>query len=171
QAKGQKGTDTDTLDEDQVGSDPDETFEGQARPDPANAGNEERSISSHMAHAGSDRERMDLDGSEISPHPFTSPQPFTLPQPSRKPVSLKVHKQFKSTTTDTTTTTTTTVPPPQAQQQSTAEAMMVKCIDELEHILADLIQVNKNMEERLDKHRACLHTLEQLDIVVWCGPR
>nr|GEY09351.1 hypothetical protein [Tanacetum cinerariifolium] len=42
--------------------------------------------------------------------------------------------------------------------------MMVKRIGELEHILADLIQVNKNMEERLDKHGARLYTLEQLDI-------
>nr|GEW19795.1 hypothetical protein [Tanacetum cinerariifolium] len=46
----------------------------------------------------------------------------------------------------------------------TTEAMMVKCIGELEHILADLIQVNKNIEERLDKHGARLYTLEQLDI-------
>nr|GFD37723.1 hypothetical protein [Tanacetum cinerariifolium] len=48
--------------------------------------------------------------------------------------------QLKATTTDTTTTTTTTLPPPQAPQQSTKEAMMVKRIGELEHILADLIQ-------------------------------
>nr|GEY49061.1 hypothetical protein [Tanacetum cinerariifolium] len=44
------------------------------------------------------------------------------------------------------------------------EAMMVKRIGELEHTLADLIQVNKTMEERLDKHGARLYTLEQLDI-------
>nr|GFC67807.1 hypothetical protein [Tanacetum cinerariifolium] len=44
------------------------------------------------------------------------------------------------------------------------EAIMVKRIDELEHILADLIQVNKTMEKRLDKHGARLYTLEQLDI-------
>nr|GFB61248.1 hypothetical protein [Tanacetum cinerariifolium] len=42
--------------------------------------------------------------------------------------------------------------------------MMEKHIAELEHTLADLIQVNKTMEERLDKHRARLYTLEQLDI-------
>nr|GEW13805.1 hypothetical protein [Tanacetum cinerariifolium] len=42
--------------------------------------------------------------------------------------------------------------------------MMVKRIGELEHILADLIQVNKTMDERLDKHGARLYTLEQLDI-------
>nr|GFC86024.1 hypothetical protein [Tanacetum cinerariifolium] len=42
--------------------------------------------------------------------------------------------------------------------------MMVKRIDELKHIMANLIQVNKDMEERLDKHGARLYTLEQLDI-------
>nr|GFA07797.1 monodehydroascorbate reductase [Tanacetum cinerariifolium] len=81
-----------------------------------------------------------------------------------RPESPKEHQQLKATTTGTTTTTTTTLPPPQAPQQSTTEAMMVKRIGELEHILADLIQVNKNMEERLDKHGARLYTLEQLDI-------
>nr|GEX88442.1 hypothetical protein [Tanacetum cinerariifolium] len=79
-----------------------------------------------------------------------------------RPESPKNHQQLKATTTDTTTT--TTLPPPQAPQQSTTEAMMVKCIGELEHTLADLIQVNKTMEERLDKHGARLYTLEQLDI-------
>nr|GEU64434.1 ribonuclease H-like domain-containing protein [Tanacetum cinerariifolium] len=232
--------------------------EEQAGPDPGNAGNEERSTLSHVVHAGSDRERMDLDGFEISPQPFTSPQPSTeqldegflataypkiqeslklaveeqvlleepasssgtlssLPHLSRdinfgdqffsdkpcdanknaetevksmvnvliqqatssisispmtspiidlssRPVSPKVHQQFKATTTDTTTTTTTTVPPPHAQQQSTAEALMMKRIGELKHIMADLIRVNKNMEERLDKHEAGLYTLEQLNI-------
>nr|GEZ37153.1 hypothetical protein [Tanacetum cinerariifolium] len=42
--------------------------------------------------------------------------------------------------------------------------MMVKPIGELEHIMDNLIQVNKDMEERLDKHGARLYTLEQLDI-------
>nr|GEZ74201.1 hypothetical protein [Tanacetum cinerariifolium] len=39
-----------------------------------------------------------------------------------------------------------------------------KRIGELEHIMANMIQVNKEMEERLDKHGARLFTLEQLDI-------
>nr|GFA56536.1 hypothetical protein [Tanacetum cinerariifolium] len=85
--------------------------------------------------------------------------------PPLRPESPKEHQQLKATTTDTTTTTTTTtLPPPQALQQSTTEAMMVKRIGELEHTLADLIHVNKSMEERLDKHGARLYTLEQLDI-------
>nr|GEV76486.1 hypothetical protein [Tanacetum cinerariifolium] len=40
----------------------------------------------------------------------------------------------------------------------------VKRIGELEHIMVDLIQVNKNMEEILDSHGSRLYTLEQLDI-------
>nr|GEW96912.1 hypothetical protein [Tanacetum cinerariifolium] len=39
-----------------------------------------------------------------------------------------------------------------------------KHIGELEYIMANLIQMNKDMEERLDKHGARLYTLEQLDI-------
>nr|GEY96767.1 hypothetical protein [Tanacetum cinerariifolium] len=37
-------------------------------------------------------------------------------------------------------------------------------IDELEHIMANLIQENNRLEERLDKHGAHVYTLEQLDI-------
>nr|GEU42131.1 monodehydroascorbate reductase [Tanacetum cinerariifolium] len=65
-----------------------------------------------------------------------------------RPESPKELPQLKATTTDTTTTTTTTLPPPQAPQQSTTKEMMVKRISELEHTLADLIQVNKTIEER-----------------------
>nr|GEW00893.1 hypothetical protein [Tanacetum cinerariifolium] len=61
------------------------------------------------------------------------------------PESSKVHQQFKATTIETTTT--TTLPPPPAQQQSTTEAMMMKRIGKLEHIMDNLIQVNKDMEE------------------------
>nr|GEZ53663.1 hypothetical protein [Tanacetum cinerariifolium] len=62
-------------------------------------------------------------------------------------MSPKELPQLKATTTDITTTT-TTLPPLYAPQQSTTEAMMVKRIGELEHTLADLIKVNKTMEER-----------------------
>nr|GEY68969.1 histone deacetylase 14 [Tanacetum cinerariifolium] len=79
-----------------------------------------------------------------------------------RPESSKEHQQLKATITNTTTT--ITFPPPLAPQQSTTEAMMVKHIGELEHIMDDLIQVNKDLEERLDSHGSRLYTLEQLDI-------
>nr|GEU38519.1 E-beta-farnesene synthase [Tanacetum cinerariifolium] len=50
--------------------------------------------------------------------------------------SLKVHQLLKATATETTTTTTTT------------DAMMMKRIDELKHIMANLIQENKRLEQR-----------------------
>nr|GEU56541.1 retrovirus-related Pol polyprotein from transposon TNT 1-94 [Tanacetum cinerariifolium] len=80
------------------------------------------------------------------------------------PESPKVHQQLKATTTDTTTRTTTTLPPPPYQQQSTVEAMMMKRIGELKHIMANLIQENKGLEQRLDIYGERLYTLEQLDI-------
>nr|GEY55605.1 hypothetical protein [Tanacetum cinerariifolium] len=71
QAEGQTGTDVGTLDEGQAGSNPDEMSKGQARPDPGNAGDEEQSIPSHVVHAGSDREHIDLDVADVSPQPST----------------------------------------------------------------------------------------------------
>nr|GEV75124.1 Gag-Pol polyprotein [Tanacetum cinerariifolium] len=44
------------------------------------------------------------------------------------------------------------------------KAMMMKRIGELKHIMANLIQENKGLVERLDSHGAHLYTLEQLDI-------
>nr|GEZ64770.1 E-beta-farnesene synthase [Tanacetum cinerariifolium] len=41
---------------------------------------------------------------------------------------------------------------------------VMKRIDDLKHIMANLIQENKHLEERLDSHGAHLYTLENLDI-------
>nr|GEZ14680.1 uncharacterized mitochondrial protein AtMg00810-like [Tanacetum cinerariifolium] len=163
--------------------------EGQAGPDPDTQA--EGQTGSDTGAQDEDREHMDLNVADVSPQSSTEQLDegtlsslqhlskdisfgdlFFSDQPSDadknietkvESMSPKVHQQFKATTTDTTTTT-TTLPPPQAQQQSIVEAMMMKRIDELEHIIANLIQVNKDMEERLDKHGVHLYTLEQLDI-------
>nr|GEY56812.1 hypothetical protein [Tanacetum cinerariifolium] len=89
--------------------------------------------------------------------PMTSP----IIDLTSRPEYPKVHQKFKATTTKTTTT---TLPLPPSQQQSTTEAMMMKGIGKLEHVMANLIQENKGLKERLDKHGARLYTLEQLDI-------
>nr|GEW92736.1 hypothetical protein [Tanacetum cinerariifolium] len=80
-----------------------------------------------------------------------------------RPKSPKGHQQLKATATETTTTT-TILPPPSQQQQSTTDAMMMKRISDLEHIMENLIQENKKLEQRLDSHGAHLYTMEQLDI-------
>nr|GEV55890.1 hypothetical protein [Tanacetum cinerariifolium] len=71
QAEGQTRSDAGAQDEGQAGSNPDETSEGQAGPDPGDAGGEVQSIPSHVVHAGSDREHMDLDVADVSPQPST----------------------------------------------------------------------------------------------------
>nr|GFD15900.1 hypothetical protein [Tanacetum cinerariifolium] len=54
-----------------AGSNPDENSEGQAGPEPGNAGADELSMPSPMVHAGSDHEHMDLDVADVSPQPST----------------------------------------------------------------------------------------------------
>nr|GFC92222.1 hypothetical protein [Tanacetum cinerariifolium] len=131
QAKGQAGSNPDETSKGQAGSNPDETSKGQAGPDPGDAEAKVQSISSPVVYAGSDREHMDLDVTNVSPQPSTE----------------QLDEGF-----------TATVYP------NVQENLKLARIDELEHILADLIQENKNMDERLDKHGARLYTLEQLDI-------
>nr|GFB29094.1 hypothetical protein [Tanacetum cinerariifolium] len=75
-----------------------------------------------------------------------------------------VRRPLQETTTETMTTTTTTHLPPPQPQQITTYPMFMKRIDELEHIMKNLIQDNKHLEERLDSHGARLYTLENLDI-------
>nr|GEV17914.1 E-beta-farnesene synthase [Tanacetum cinerariifolium] len=79
--------------------------------------------------------------------------------------SPNVHWPLQATATETTTTTTTTThPPPPQPQQSTIDSMLIKHIGELEQIMANLIQHNKYLEERLDSHGARLYTLENLNM-------
>ncbi|GJX52916.1 hypothetical protein Tco_0281285 [Tanacetum coccineum] len=80
------------------------------------------------------------------------------------PVFITIHAPLPtSTTTVTATITTTSLPPPQPQQ-STEDPMLLKHIGELEQHMADLIQDNLALEERLDKHGTRLYNLENLNI-------
>ncbi|GKD93353.1 retrovirus-related pol polyprotein from transposon TNT 1-94, partial [Tanacetum coccineum] len=60
--------------------------------------------------------------------------------------------------------TTTSLPPPLQPQQSTADPILVSRIGELEQHMADLIQNNLALEERLDKLGTRLYNLENLNI-------
>nr|GEW58585.1 integrase, catalytic region, zinc finger, CCHC-type, peptidase aspartic, catalytic [Tanacetum cinerariifolium] len=82
-----------------------------------------------------------------------------------RPDSPNVHRPLQATTTETTMTTTTTIHPPLPQpQQSTIYFILIKRIDGLEQIMANLIQDNKHLEERLDSYGSRLYILENLDI-------
>nr|GEZ33385.1 hypothetical protein [Tanacetum cinerariifolium] len=173
-SEGQAGSNPDETSEGQAGSNPDETSEGRAGPDPEQLyegftamvyPNVQENLKLAVEEPVFDKP-SDVDKSAETKvesmvnvpiqQALSSISLMTSPiiDLTSRPESPKEHQQLKATTTDTTTTTTTMLPPPQAPQQSMTEAMMVKRIDELEHTLADLIQVNKIMEERLDKHGA-----------------
>nr|GEV22048.1 retrovirus-related Pol polyprotein from transposon TNT 1-94 [Tanacetum cinerariifolium] len=160
--------------------------QGQAGPDPGDA-EASQPMPSPVVHAGSDREHLDLDVADVSTQPppeqmdegFTAtayPKTSALVIYSSVTTLLEADNDkaiaeieaesmlLKATKTKTTTTTTTILPPPSQQQQSTTDAMMMNHIGELEHIMANLIQENKRLEQRLDSHGARLYTLEQLDI-------
>nr|GEY56375.1 retrovirus-related Pol polyprotein from transposon TNT 1-94 [Tanacetum cinerariifolium] len=122
-------------DEDQARPEP-----GQARPDPGNAGDEEQSIPSPVVHAGSDHE-----GFTATAYPKV--------QESLK-LAVEDHVLLEEPASSSGT----------LSSLQHLKAMMVKRIGELEHIMANLIQVNKEMEERLDKHGTRLFMLEQLVI-------
>nr|GFC94852.1 hypothetical protein [Tanacetum cinerariifolium] len=79
------------------------------------------------------------------------------------PESPNVHQPLQATATKPTTTT-PIHPPPSQRQQNTTNSMLMKRIGKLEHIMVNLIQENKHLEERLDCNEAHLYTLENLDI-------
>ncbi|GJY42305.1 hypothetical protein Tco_0429575 [Tanacetum coccineum] len=77
------------------------------------------------------------------------------------PVSTTIHAPLP---TSTATTTTSLPPPPPQPQQSTTDPIIVCHIGELEQHMADLVQSNLALEERLDKHGSRLYKLENLNI-------
>ncbi|GJV78897.1 hypothetical protein Tco_1514767 [Tanacetum coccineum] len=79
--------------------------------------------------------------------------------------SLTVHALLPTSTSITTTITTTTLPPPSHQpQQSTTYPILIQRIGELEQHMANLIQDNSALEERLNKQGSRLYKLENLNI-------
>ncbi|GJV05958.1 hypothetical protein Tco_1343614 [Tanacetum coccineum] len=83
-----------------------------------------------------------------------------------QPVSTMVQAPLPtSIATVTAIITTTSLPPPPPQpQQSTADPILVRRIGELEQHMADLLQDNLSLGERLDKHGTRLYNLEKFDI-------
>ncbi|GJR62566.1 retrovirus-related pol polyprotein from transposon TNT 1-94 [Tanacetum coccineum] len=83
-----------------------------------------------------------------------------------QPVSTTVQAPLPTLTTTTTSfATTTNLPPPLPQpQQSTIDPILHQRIGELEQHMANLIQDNLALEERLNKHGDRLYNLENLNI-------
>nr|GEW46610.1 copia protein [Tanacetum cinerariifolium] len=83
---------------------------------------------------------------------------------NRKKIQGKPMLKQRFLTTSAVMTITTIPPPPPQPQQSSADQTLLQCIGELEHNMANLLQYNLALEERLDKHGSQLYKLENLNI-------
>ncbi|GJZ79159.1 hypothetical protein Tco_0643996 [Tanacetum coccineum] len=95
--------------------------------------------------------------------PMTSPVIDLVSRPD----SPNVHQPLPTTTTATATTTTTimtTIPLPPQPQQVSSDSILINRLGELEQHIADLVDANQALEERLDKHGSRLYRLENQDI-------
>ncbi|GJY13332.1 hypothetical protein Tco_0382641 [Tanacetum coccineum] len=87
---------------------------------------------------------------------ITDPQSDSTTVPASMPTT---------TATVTETTTTTTVPPPPPQpQQDVSTSILTQTIGQLEQNIADLVDANQALEERLDKQGNRIHQLETQDL-------
>ncbi|GKC62305.1 hypothetical protein Tco_1094903, partial [Tanacetum coccineum] len=79
------------------------------------------------------------------------------------PTAVQAPLPTLTATATATTTTTTTLPPiPPQPQQGSSDSILIKRIGE-QH-MADLVQANLALEERMDKHGSRLYKLENLNI-------
>nr|GEW38526.1 integrase, catalytic region, zinc finger, CCHC-type, peptidase aspartic, catalytic [Tanacetum cinerariifolium] len=183
QAEDQTGSDAGDQDGGQAGSNPNEFSKGQAGPDPGNARADVHSIPSLMVHAGSDCEHMDLDVANVSPQPTTKQldERFTARAYPKVQENLKLtveeHVFIEEPASSSGTLSSLqhlskdisfgdlyfSDKPSDTDKNAETKVESMR-IGELEHIMANLIQVNKDIEKRLDKHGARLYMLEQLDI-------
>ncbi|GJS17398.1 integrase, catalytic region, zinc finger, CCHC-type containing protein, partial [Tanacetum coccineum] len=83
-----------------------------------------------------------------------------------KPDSPNIHRPLPTTATAiaTTTMTITMLPLPLQPQQGSSDPTLLKYVGELEQHIADLVDANQALEERLDKHGSRLYRLENQDI-------
>nr|GEV70037.1 retrovirus-related Pol polyprotein from transposon TNT 1-94 [Tanacetum cinerariifolium] len=163
------GINAGVLNEGQAGPNPGEQNEGQAEPNPEEPASSTGTLSSlqHLAKdlsfgdlffndktSEADNEKTTAKTKAESIVSITIQQDTSLiplmttpiTDLTSRPDSSNVHRPLQAMATETTTI--TQPPPPPQPQQSTTNFMLMKHIGELEHIMANLIQDNKYLEER-----------------------
>ncbi|GJW80460.1 hypothetical protein Tco_0144435 [Tanacetum coccineum] len=155
-------SDNEASREGQAGSDPGKLVEGQAGSDPGVAA-DSRIQPSHVVHAGPNLEHMNLEVSDTSPqsNPEQMDEEFTI---TIYPSDLSFTNQFlaKKSQPD---------EPEKTNTKAEVQSMFFQLhtsgylhIGELEQHMADLVDANQALEERLDKQGNMMYQLENLDI-------
>ncbi|GKB28013.1 hypothetical protein Tco_0867414 [Tanacetum coccineum] len=96
--------------------------------------------------------------------PMTSPVIDLVSVPDSPIVHRTLPTTTAATATTTTTTILTTIPLPPQPQQVSSDSILLNRLGELEQHIADLVDANQALEERLDKHGSRLYRLENQDI-------
>ncbi|GKA45634.1 retrovirus-related pol polyprotein from transposon TNT 1-94 [Tanacetum coccineum] len=143
------GIDAGDQDEGQAGSNPGDVVVSQPQP-------------SHVVHAGPNLEHMDVEENLKLP---TEDQ-VRLEEPARSARTLSSLQNLDKEFSFTNQFLEEKSPEDEPEKTNTESEVqsMVTCISELEQYMADLLQDNLAMEERLDKHGSRLYKLENLDI-------
>ncbi|GJR14118.1 retrovirus-related pol polyprotein from transposon TNT 1-94 [Tanacetum coccineum] len=82
-----------------------------------------------------------------------------------QPASTTVQASLPTSTATTAITTTTTLPPPPPQpQQGVSNSIIIQRIGKLKRSIADQVDANQALEERLDKQGNRIHQLETQDL-------
>ncbi|GKC94058.1 hypothetical protein Tco_1159500 [Tanacetum coccineum] len=89
---------------------------------------------------------------------------ITDPQTASTTIKTPLQTSTTTTTTATTATTSLPLPPPPQPQQGSSDPIIIQRIGELEQHMADLVDANQALEERLDKQGNRMYQLENLDI-------
>nr|GFB52929.1 hypothetical protein [Tanacetum cinerariifolium] len=126
-----------------VGPNPGEQDEGQVEPNPGDAATSQPQSNEGFTATAYPKEYVNLK--------LTIEEHLILEEPASSTGTLSslyhLAKDLSFVANKTTTTTKTHLPPPQPQQSST-DSMLMKRISKLEHIMVNLIQDNKHLEER-----------------------
>nr|GEX07031.1 retrovirus-related Pol polyprotein from transposon TNT 1-94 [Tanacetum cinerariifolium] len=159
QGEGQAGPNPDDQDKGQAGPNPDEQAEGQAGPNPdvSTQPHPEQMDEGFTATAYPKEPASSL-GTLSSLQHLTKDLSFGDLFFNDKPSEADNEKTNIETEAESMVSVTI------QQDTSSIPPMTTPHIDELEHIMANLIQDNKHLEERLDSHGARLYILENLDI-------
>ncbi|GJT44436.1 hypothetical protein Tco_0953151 [Tanacetum coccineum] len=88
---------------------------------------------------------------------------LTVSQPVSTTIQALLPTSIATVTAITTTTISLPLIPPQLQQGS-SDSILIQRIGELEQHMADIVEANQALEERLDKQGNMLYNLENLDI-------
>ncbi|GJY64534.1 monodehydroascorbate reductase [Tanacetum coccineum] len=158
--------------------------EGQCGTNPGDA-DVSQTPSSHVVHAGPNLDHMDLGIAEASLQPKTEQMDdeFTataypkdtlsvlllttpvidITDPQSDSTTVPASMPTTTTTVTKTTTTTTILPPPPRPQQDVSTSILIQTIGQLEQNMADLVDANQALEERLD-NSTCNESLPTSDM-------